>query len=76
MNNNIESNNSENKNGKKKREPNYRGLFIIGISLIAVGTSFISLRPKIGSLGIVFIAVGGLFMMFSIKNKEKWMGKK
>jgi len=54
----------------KNREPNYRGLFLIGISLIAIGTSFISLQPK--PVGVVFISAGGLFLIISLKNKDKW----
>ena len=54
----------------EKREPNYRGMFLIGISLIAIGTSLISLQPK--AVGVVFISVGSLFLIFSLKNKDKW----
>jgi hypothetical protein len=57
----------------KKRDPNYRGMFLIGISLIAVGTSLISLQPK--PVGVVFISIGGLFLLISIKNKNKWKTK-
>ncbi len=54
----------------EKREPNYRGMLLIGISLIAIGTSLISLQPK--PVGVFFISVGGLFLIFSLKNKDKW----
>ena len=54
----------------EKREPNYRGMFLIGISLIAIGTSLISLQPK--PVGVVFISVGSLFLIFSLINKDKW----
>ena len=57
----------------RKRDPNYRGMFILGISLIALGTSFISLQPK--PIGPVFIGVGGLFLMSSLKNKDKWQSR-
>ncbi len=53
----------------QKRNPNFRGLFIIGISLIAIGTSLINLQPK--PIGVVLISVGGLFMIMSLKNKNK-----
>lgn len=72
MNETINGNDME----EKKRGPNYRGLFVLGISFIALGTSFIPMREKLGSLGIVFIALGGLFMMFAVKHKEKWQEKK
>lgn len=57
----------------KKREANYRGMFLIGISLIAIGTSLINLQPK--PVGIVFISIGGLFLITSLKNKDKWKTK-
>jgi ABC-type enterobactin transport system permease subunit len=57
----------------KKRDPNYRGMFLVGIILIAIGISLISLQPK--PVGIVFISVGGLFLMISLKNKDKWIIK-
>ncbi len=50
------------------RKPNYRGLFIVGIALIAVGTSLINLQPQ--PVGVVFIAVGGLFILMSMKAKK------
>ncbi len=54
----------------KNREPNYRGLYVIGISFIAIGTSLISTQPK--SAGTAFIALGGVFLIVALKNKEKW----
>jgi len=52
------------------KEVNYRGLFLIGISQIAIGTSLIILQPR--PVGIVFISIGGLFLIISLKNKERW----
>jgi hypothetical protein len=57
----------------KKRDPNYGGMFIIGNSLIAGGIALISLQPEL--VGVVFISVGGLFLMISLKNKDKWKTK-
>ena len=54
----------------EKRQPNYRGIFLIGISLIAIETTLISLEPK--PVGVVFISVGGLFLIISLKNKDRW----
>ena len=54
----------------EKRQPNYRGISLIGISLIAIGTTLISLEPK--PVGVVFISVGGLFLIISLKNKDRW----
>ena len=46
-------------------------MFILGISLIVLGISFLSIF-KGSSVGPVFIAVGGLDVIISLKNKDKW----
>jgi|GEM_PF-4241626 len=53
----------------KKRPPNFRGFFLIGLSLIVLGTAFIIIRPQ--AIGPVFIAVGGLFILFGLDQKNK-----
>ena len=54
----------------KKRDPNYKGMYLIGIALVTVGISLINLQPK--PAGLVFIIVGGVFLITSLKNKSKW----
>jgi drug/metabolite transporter superfamily protein YnfA len=54
----------------KKRDTNYRGLFLVGLSLIVVGTSLISLQPK--PVGTVLISIGGLFIIIALRNKKDW----
>ncbi|MFC1720833.1 hypothetical protein ACFLY0_00520 [Patescibacteria group bacterium] len=57
----------------EKRKPNYRSMYLTGIALVVVGTSLINLQPQ--PVGVVFIAVGGLFLISSLKNKDKWKDK-
>ena len=52
------------------KKVNYKGLFLIGISLIAIGASLLS-NDNVKPVSIVFIAVGGLFVIFSINEKNK-----
>jgi hypothetical protein len=56
-----------------KRKPNYKLLFYLGLLLIALG---IVLSNTMGTNNSVFIAIGGLFLMASLANKEKWMNNK
>ncbi len=55
----------------KKLEP-YRKFIFIGIIIIALGITFsTTLKDTVGSLGIVFIAVGGLFFIIGMSKKRK-----
>ena len=56
---------------KDKIEKHKRYIFI-GITIIALGVTFsASLKDTVGSLGIVFIAVGGLFFILGMSYKKK-----
>ena len=59
-----------------KREVNYRGLFILAMSLITLGIILSNYFDHTKSVGIVFISVGGLFLIVSMKNKNKWVKEK
>ena len=51
----------------------YKRYVFLGIIIIALGITFsASMKDMVGSLGTVFIAVGGLFFIIgmSMKNKE------
>jgi len=55
----------------KRLEP-YRKFIFIGIIIIALGITFsTSLKDSVGSLGTVFIAVGGLFFIIGMSKKRK-----
>ena len=54
----------------KKELANYRRIFFLGIILIALGVT-LSTTLEIGSLGTVFIALGGLFFIAGMARKRK-----
>ena len=55
----------------KKLEGYKRHLFLSAV-IIALGITFTTtLKDTVGSVGIVFIAVGGLFFVISMNKKRK-----
>lgn len=56
---------------RNKLEP-YQRFVLLGIILIALGVTFsTTLKEAVGSLGTVFIAVGGLFLIVGMSKKRK-----
>jgi predicted membrane channel-forming protein YqfA (hemolysin III family) len=50
----------------------YRRSLFLGIVLIALGITFTStLKDSVGSIGIVFVAVGGFFFIVGMSKKRK-----
>ncbi len=50
----------------------YKRIFFIGLIVIVLGIIFsTTLSDKLGSLGIVFIAIGGLLFIASMSRKKK-----
>ena len=50
----------------------YKRIFFIGLIVIALGVIFsTTLSDRLGSLRIVFIALGGLLFIASMSRKEK-----
>jgi len=50
----------------------YRRFIFIGIIVISLGITFsTTLEDTVGSLGTVFIAVGGLFFIIGMSKKQK-----
>jgi len=50
----------------------YKRIFFIGLVVIALGIVFsTTLSERLGSLGIVFIALGGLLFVASMSRKKK-----
>ena len=50
----------------------YKRIFFIGLIVIALGVIFsTTLSDTLGSLGIVFIAIGGLLFIASMSRKKK-----
>jgi len=49
----------------------YKRPLFIGAVIIALGITFTTtLKDSVGSVGIVFIAVGGLFFIIGMKKKR------
>jgi len=56
---------------KDNLEP-YKRFIFIGIINIALGVTFsTTLKESFGSLGIVFIAIGGLLFIIGMNKKQK-----
>jgi len=53
-----------------KREPNYRALFVIGLSFIGAGISLSAVG--ITATGISILAVGMVFLIIGVSNRIKW----
>jgi len=54
----------------------YKRILFIGIIVIALGVIFsTTLSDKLGSLGTVFIAIGGLLFIASMSRKKKEEGE-
>lgn len=49
----------------------YKKIIFVGVILIALGINFSTiLSDSVGSLGTVFIAIGGLFFIIGMKEKK------
>jgi hypothetical protein len=55
-----------------KEEPNYQAFFTMGLSFIAMGVA-LSIVVTPGFLG--FFALGVVYLMVGLKNKDKWKKK-
>lgn len=51
------------------KNKDYKKQFWFGIILVGLGVTFTNTANK--SLGIAFLAIGGLLMMLGMKNKNK-----
>ncbi len=50
----------------------YKRIFFIGLIVIALGVIFsTTLSDRLGSFGVVFIAIGGLLFIASMSRKKK-----
>jgi hypothetical protein len=54
----------------KKKQPNYKALFIIGITFLGAGVAISSSAGWAAGTGI--LAIGIVFMAIGLGNKEKW----
>lgn len=58
-----------------KREPNYKALFYLALFFIAFGIVVRNFPYATKAATFVFIAIGGLLLIISLKNKDKWLKK-
>lgn len=55
----------------------YKRFIFLGIIIIALGITFsVNMKEEVGSLGTVFIAVGGLFFILGMNMKNRENGAK
>jgi len=55
-----------------KKEEAYRKYIYAGIIVVALGITFsTTLKESVGSLGNIFIAIGGLLFIFGMNEKGK-----
>lgn len=60
---------------KGMKEKNYKTFFILGIPLLGLGFTWITmdfLRP----IGIAFFCMGAIYLMISLAYKDKWKPRK
>ena len=58
---------------KKKEEKDYRAMFLLGATFVAVGVTFMTtINP---GLGAAFMGIGGLFMLSGARHRDKWKKK-
>ena len=56
--------------------PKYKRTIFLSIILIALGVTFsTTLKDDVASIGTVFIALGGLFLIAGMAGKQKEKGK-
>ncbi len=55
-----------------KKNEDYKRYLFMSVIIIALGVTFTtSLKNSMGTLGIVFIAIGGLLFFLAMKKKQK-----
>ena len=61
---------------QQKKPPDYRTLWVISIVILAIGIlltiNLAILRPA----GFAFLGVGGVMLVISLANMDKWKDKK
>ena len=54
------------------KEREYKRIFFIGLILISLGITFsTTLEDKVGSLGVVFVSIGGFLFIVAMSKKKK-----
>jgi uncharacterized protein (DUF983 family) len=61
---------------QQRKPPDYRTLWIVSIVLLVVGILLTFNLAMLRSLGFVMLCVGGVMLVISLANMDKWKDKK
>jgi hypothetical protein len=61
---------------QQRKPPDYRTLWIVSIVLLVVGILLTFNLAMLRSLGFVMLGVGGVMLVISLANMDKWKDKK
>lgn len=61
---------------QQKQPPDYRTLWIISIVLLAIGILLTINLAIIRPVGFALLGVGGVMLVISLSNMDKWKDKK
>lgn len=61
---------------QQKKPPDYRTLWIVSIVLLVVGILLTFNLAMLRTLGFAMLGVGGVMLVISLANMDKWKDKK
>jgi hypothetical protein len=61
---------------QQKKTPDYRTLWIISMALLVLGILFTFNMALIRPVGFALLGVGGVMLVISLANMDKWKDKK
>ncbi len=61
---------------QQKKPRDYRSMWIISMALLAIGIVLTINLAMIRPLGFILLGVGGIGLIWSLTNMDKWKNKK
>ncbi len=61
---------------QQKKTPDYRTLWIVSMVLLVIGILFTFNLAMIRPVGFALLGVGGIMLVISLTNMDKWKDKK
>jgi len=61
---------------QQKKPPDYRTLWIVSIVILAIGILLTINLAMLRPAGFAFLGVGGVMLVISLANMDKWKDKK
>jgi hypothetical protein len=61
---------------QQKKSPDYRTLWIVSMALLVLGILFTFNVALIRPVGFAFLGVGGVMLVISLANMDKWKDRK